>query len=65
MYGIAALRTLIRFAALPDSTDTASRDPDLATDGNTKSYQITLIYEANVFKISGFAFPHRALRNAG
>ena len=52
MHDMAVLRTLISFDALPDSTDTASRDLDLATDGNTKSYQTTLIYEASVFKVS-------------
>ena len=48
MHGIAALRTLIRLDALPDSTDTASLDLDLATDEDTKSYHAIVIYEANV-----------------
>ena len=48
MHGIAALRTLVRFDALPHSIDTVSRNLDLAADEDTKSYHAFLIYEANV-----------------
>lgn len=55
MHSIAALSALVHFDALPDGTDTASRDLDLATDEDNKSYYAILIYKANV-AVSSFRY---------